>query len=59
MKILYFGNKLSKHGYSPTVLESLSRLLQSNQMDVYTSSDKKNKLMRLLDMLVFFFKDAV
>lgn len=57
MKILYFGNKLSKHGYSPTVLESLSRLLQSNQMDVYTSSDKKNKLMRLLDMLVFFFKE--
>ena len=57
MKILYFGNKLSKHGYSPTVLENLSRLLQSDQMEVYTSSDKKNKLMRLLDMLVFFFRE--
>ncbi len=57
MKILYFGNKLSKYGYSPTVLENLSRLLQSDQIEVHTSSDKKNKLMRLLDMLVFFFQE--
>lgn len=56
MKILYFGNKLSKHGYSPTVLENLSCLLQSDQMEVYTSSDKKNKLMRFLDMLMSFFR---
>lgn len=57
MKILYFGNKLSKHGYTPTTVESLGRLLQSEQLEVHTSSDKKNKLLRFLDMVLFFFRN--
>ena len=56
MKILYFGNVLSRHGYTPTMIESLSRLLNSGDMQVYTSSDKKNKCLRLIDMIFFFFK---
>ncbi len=55
MKILYFGNILSGHGYTPTVIESLSRLLNCGDIRVYTSSNKKNKVLRLLDMIYFFF----
>lgn len=59
MKILYFGNKLSKHGYTPTVIEGLSRLLHDEQKSIFvlSSSDKKNKLLRLIDMLLFFFRN--
>lgn len=57
MKILYFGNKLSKHGYTPTTVENLGCLLQSEQLEVHTSSDKKNKLVRFLDMVIFFFRN--
>lgn len=57
MKILYFGNILSKHGYTPTVIEGLSRLLNSNDIQVYTFSDKKNKCLRLFDMIFSFFRE--
>lgn len=57
MKILYFGNVLSRHGYTPTIIESLSSLLDSDDIRVYTSSDKKNKCLRLLDMIYFFFRN--
>ena len=57
MKILYFGNVLSQHGYTPTMIESLSRLLDGEDIRVYTSSGKKNKCLRLLDMVYFFFRN--
>ena len=57
IKILYFGNVLSRHGYTPTIIESLSSLLDSDDIRVYTSSDKKNKCLRLLDMIYFFFRN--
>ena len=56
MRVLYFGNILSKHGYTPTTIENLSRLLRTEDMEFYTSSDKCNKLFRFLDMILFFFK---
>lgn len=56
MKILYFGNVLSKHGYTPTVIEGLSALLNGEDIQVYTSSDKKNKCLRFIDMILFFFR---
>lgn len=56
MRVLYFGNILSGHGYTPTTIENLSRLLQTEDVELYASSDKRNKLLRLLDMIFFFFK---
>ena len=57
MKVLYFGNKLSLHGCTPTTVETLGRLLQSDTFHVCTSSDKKNKLLRMIDMVRFFFSE--
>lgn len=50
MMILYIGNKLSKHGNTPTSVETLGNLLQE-EFDVLQVSDKRNKLFRLADML--------
>lgn len=48
--ILYIGNKLSKHGESPTSVDILGTLLSEN-LNVTTVSDKENKIIRLLDMI--------
>lgn len=56
MKVLYFGNILSKHGYTPTTIENLSRLLQAEDLEILISSDKRNKLFRFIDMIIFFLK---
>ncbi|MDX1940147.1 MAG: glycosyltransferase [Saprospiraceae bacterium] len=47
--ILYIGNKLSKHGYTPTTIETLGPLLESTHQ-VYYASEKKNQLLRLFDI---------
>ena len=49
--LLYIGNKLSSHGYTITTIESLGLLLEKENYNVKYASDKKNKLLRLLDML--------
>ncbi len=49
--ILYIGNKLSRHGYSPTSIETLGQLLEENQFKMYYASDKLNKILRILDMV--------
>ena len=51
MKLLYIGNKLSKHGSSITIIESLGALLESENYKIIYSSTKKNQLLRLLDMI--------
>ena len=48
--ILYIGNKLSKHGNTPTSVETLGALL-AKEFDLLSVSDKRNKFVRLLDML--------
>lgn len=48
--VLYLGNKLSRHGNTPTSVETLGALL-AKEIDIVTVSDKKNKLLRLVDML--------
>jgi len=53
--ILYIGNKLSKHGNTPTSVESLGELL-AQEHKIITVSDKKNKLLRLSDMLYSIVK---
>lgn len=49
--ILYIGNKLSKHGYTPTCIETLGPQLESIYK-IKTISSKKNKLLRLLDIIL-------
>lgn len=52
IKILYIGNDLSKYSKYPTTMELLSSLLTTEGYSVKRSSSKKNKLVRLLDMLL-------
>ena len=47
--ILYFGNMLSRHGYSPSFIESFTPKLQE-KYEVVSVSNKKNMLLRLLHM---------
>jgi len=54
--IIYIGNKLSKHGYTPTSVETLGPLL-AQYYDIQTYSDKKNKLLRYFDFLYQIFKN--
>ena len=54
--ILYAGNILSRFGYTPTFIETLTPKL-SEHYDVLAVSEKENKLMRLLDMVKSVFKN--
>ncbi len=56
--LLYIGNNLSKTGKTETTIETLSENLSLEGYTVYTSSNKKNKLLRLLDMLSAILKYA-
>jgi glycosyltransferase involved in cell wall biosynthesis len=47
--ILYIGNKLSRHGFTPTNIETLGPQLQQSY-NVITTSHQKNKLVRLADI---------
>lgn len=49
--ILYIGNKLSKKGATVTSIETLGAFLQREGYQVLTVSSKKNKVLRLLDMM--------
>ena len=56
-RILYIGNKLSDSGSNVTSIETLGALLKNEGYSVVTSSSKKNKGLRLLDMLWQTFKN--
>ena len=47
--ILYLGNRLSKHGFTPTSVETLGENL-GEIVNVIRKSDKKNRILRLIDM---------
>ena len=49
--LLYIGNKLSKHGVTPTTIETLGPLLKQEGFRVQYSSSQKNKVFRLVAML--------
>ncbi len=51
-KILYIGNKLSVHGKPPAGIDTLSIMLEDEGYTVVTASSKKNKISRLLDMVL-------
>ena len=52
LDILYVGNKLSAHGYNMSYMETLGPYLEKEGHIVSYSSDKKNKIVRYLDMLI-------
>jgi glycosyltransferase involved in cell wall biosynthesis len=54
--ILYLGNKLSKHGFSVTGIETLGKQLEEEGFQVWYSSDKRNIAFRLVDMLFSILK---
>lgn len=56
-RLLYIGNKLSKSGSTVTSIETLGVFLSKEGYEVFTSSSKKNKFLRILDMLSSVFKN--
>jgi glycosyltransferase involved in cell wall biosynthesis len=54
--ILYIGNKLANKGFTPTSIETLGTFLRDESFVVKYSSGKKNKVLRLLDMLFSILK---
>jgi glycosyltransferase involved in cell wall biosynthesis len=48
--ILYIGNKLSKHGFTPTNIETLGAFFEKEGYQMFYASDKKNQVLRFLDM---------
>jgi len=52
VNILYIGNKLTEHGFTPGVIETLGHHLELAGIKVYYSSSKLNKERRLLDMIL-------
>lgn len=49
-KLVYIGNKLSRHGFNQTGIEMLGPLLENQNFEVVYASSKKNKILRLADM---------
>ncbi len=54
--ILYIGNKLARKGFTPTSIETLGNFLRQESFEVTFSSSKKNKVLRMLDMLFSILK---
>ena len=54
--LLYIGNKLSKHGVTPTTIEILGPLLEQEGFTVTYSSSHKNKGIRFIAMLSSVFR---
>lgn len=49
--IVYVGNIVSGHGKTATTIETLGKLLQEEGFDLRLTSNKKNKILRMLAML--------
>lgn len=59
--LLYIGNKLQKHGFNQTAIETLGSFLTNEGFTITYSSDKKNKILRFFDMLfstLFYAKNV-
>lgn len=48
--LLYIGNKLSGHGYTPTCIEKLGPFLEGEGYRLYYASSQHNQLLRFLEM---------
>ena len=54
-KLLYVGNKLSKHGNTATSVETLGAFLELEGYEMYYASSFKNKVLRLFHMIAATF----
>jgi len=50
--LLYIGNQLHKHGFNKTAIETLGVFLAEEGYTVLYTSNKKNQIIRLLDMML-------
>ncbi|WP_372755900.1 glycosyltransferase family 4 protein [Mariniflexile sp.] len=57
-KLLYIGNNLSHSGKTQTTIETLSKSLRQEGYEVFTYSNKSNKVLRLFDMLFAILKHS-
>lgn len=55
--LLYIGNQLDARGGAPTSIDILAPLLEKEGFNVRTTSAKKNKALRLLEMLFAVFRN--
>ena len=55
-EILYIGNNLSNKTKYPTTMEALSRLLSKQKYNIYKTSSKQNKFLRLFEMCFSILK---
>jgi glycosyltransferase involved in cell wall biosynthesis len=55
-KIVYIGNKLKRGKSTPTTIDTLSALLETEGFQLRTASEKRNKAFRLFDMVFLVFK---
>ena len=51
VKILYIGNKLSRYGFTPGVIETLGPLLEKEDYAVIYAGTRKNPFLRLTEIL--------
>lgn len=51
-KLLYIGNRLSKHGFNATTIETLGKSFEDEGFSVIYTSDKKSQLVRLITMIL-------
>ncbi len=56
--ILFIGNMLSKHGLTPAMTELLAKRMAENY-EVKLVSQKRNKLSRLIDMLLIIYRNRI
>lgn len=56
--LLYIGNKLSNHGYTSTSIETLGAFLEDEGFHIFYASSKKNKVLRMYEMIFKTFKYA-
>ncbi|MCL9769757.1 glycosyltransferase family 4 protein [Flavobacterium sp. HXWNR69] len=61
IQLLYLGNRLSKHGFNATTIETLGPQLEQEGYVIHYASDQKSFVLRLLDMLraVFVYRNHV
>ena len=57
INILYIGNNLSTKNNYVTTLEFLTQKLRKENYNVKVTSDKKNKVIRMLDMCISIYKN--
>jgi glycosyltransferase involved in cell wall biosynthesis len=55
-RILYIGNKLQNKTSNLSSIHTLGPLLENEGYKVYYASSKSNKMLRLLDMILIFFR---